>query len=295
VSDTPPTPTPPTTPPTAPTPPPTPPASAVGSSAVVDAGPPDPLRTALLAALVAVAALVVGYRLGGVDARGGRDRALTVGCAVVFAVAGVAATRNAARGAGRRAEARAGPTAGTALRLACLIVGYLLVVLAALDLAGIALGHLLAGGALLAAVIGIAAQQVLGNLFAGLVLLFARPYAPGERIRVRAGAINGPHDGVVVSMDLLYTTLLTADGPMRIPNAVLLAAAVGPAPPEDAVAEDAAVEDDPAPGGAAGAVEVPGQTSASGAGEAARAAAAAGAVGAVGAVSGQSPQTRPAG
>ncbi len=259
-------------------PPPQPPPPAAGPAAD-----PGTFRRALLAAFVAVAALVVGYRLGGVDARGGRDRALTVACAVVFGVAGVLATRSAARSAGRRADVRAGPTAGTALRLACLIVGYLLVMLAALDLAGIALGHLLAGGALLAAVIGIAAQQVLGNLFAGLVLLFARPYAPGERIRVRAGAINGPHDGVVVSMDLLYTKLLTADGPMSIPNAVLLAAAVGPAPAEDAVAED-----EPGIAGAADQIEAAGAAEAVGA--------VAGEPGAPSpAVTGPGPQTPPAG
>ena len=30
-------------------------------------------------------------------------------------------------------------------------------------------------------ILGIAAQQSLSNVFAGLVLLFARPYIPGER------------------------------------------------------------------------------------------------------------------
>ncbi len=190
-------------------------------------------RRAIAAALLALVALVVGYRLGGIDAHGRRNQGLTVLCALVFLVSGIVATRSAAQGASRHVAVRAGPTAAAALRLTCLIVGYLFVVLAALDLAGIQLDHLLTGGALLAAVIGIAAQQVLGNLFAGLVLLFSRPYSPGERIRVRAGAINGPHDGVVVSMDLLYTKLLTAEGPMSIPNAVLLAAAVGPAPPEE--------------------------------------------------------------
>lgn len=188
------------------------------------------LRQALLAAIVAVVALVVGYRLGGIDARGERNRLITLGCAAVFGVAGILATRNAAQGVGHRTTPRAGPAAAAVLRLACLVVGYAFVILAALDLAGVQLVHLFAGGALVAAVIGIAAQQVLGNLFAGIVLLFSRPYKPGERIRVRAGAINGPHDGTVIAMDLLYTTLLTAEGPMNIPNAVLLASAVGPAP-----------------------------------------------------------------
>ena len=43
------------------------------------------------------------------------------------------------------------------------------------------LGALLVAGAVTAIVLGIAAQQTLGNFFAGLVLLFARPYrATGE-------------------------------------------------------------------------------------------------------------------
>jgi small-conductance mechanosensitive channel len=209
-----------------------------------DQGPPagQHFRQALVAGVIAVIALVVGYRLGGINAQGDRNRLVTGACAAVFTVSGVLATRALAQGVGRRSTARAGAAAAAALRLACLIIGYLFVVLAALDLAGVQLDHLFAGGALIAAVIGIAAQQVLGNLFAGLVLLFSRPYRPGERIRVRAGAINGPHDGTVISMDLLYTTLLTAEGPMNIPNAVLLASAVGPAPEP---APDTASEDEP--------------------------------------------------
>ena len=45
------------------------------------------------------------------------------------------------------------------------------------------LGALLVGGAVTAIVLGIAAQQTLGNFFAGLVLLFARPYLPGQRVK----------------------------------------------------------------------------------------------------------------
>jgi len=70
---------------------------------------------------------------------------------------------------------------------------------------------------------------VLGNLFAGLVLLFARPYVPGQQVRVLSGAINGPHVGVIISAGLLYTILETSDGPLNIPNSTLLGAAVGPA------------------------------------------------------------------
>jgi small-conductance mechanosensitive channel len=101
-------------------------------------------------------------------------------------------------------------------------------VLAVLGMLAVPLGHLLVGGAITGVVVGIAAQQSLSNIFAGLLLLLARPYVVGEEIRVNSGALGGPFDGVVTDMDLLYTTLLTDEGPIRLPNAGLLAAAVGP-------------------------------------------------------------------
>ncbi|WP_030435718.1 mechanosensitive ion channel family protein [Actinoplanes subtropicus] len=73
------------------------------------------------------------------------------------------------------------------------------------------------------------------------MLLFARPYVPGQRIRVMSGALNGPHVGVIVSAGLLYTVLDTDAGPLNIPNSSLLASAVGPAPPgSEAAPGDAA-------------------------------------------------------
>ena len=194
---------------------------------------------ALVAAVVAALALVVGRASW---ARSGPGRlpgpsALLV--LAVFVVAAVLAVRGAAGQAQRAVARRAGLGPAGAVRLVCLVLGYSLVVLAVVDLAGLRLDTLLVGGALTGAVIGIAAQQVLGNLFAGLVLLLARPYRPGESIRVYAGALNGPHDGTVESADLLFTVLRTADGPLRIPNSALLAAAVGPVPadPDAAVGE----------------------------------------------------------
>ena len=40
-------------------------------------------------------------------------------------------------------------------------------------------------------IIGLAAQQTLGNLIAGMVLLSARPFRVGERVRLQAGGIAG--------------------------------------------------------------------------------------------------------
>ena len=43
------------------------------------------------------------------------------------------------------------------------------------------------GGAFTAVILGLAAQQTLGNLFVGMVLLSARPFRVGERVRLSAG------------------------------------------------------------------------------------------------------------
>jgi small-conductance mechanosensitive channel len=88
--------------------------------------------------------------------------------------------------------------------------------------------HLLVGGVLTGVVVGIAAQQVLGNVFAGAVLLLARPFGVGDHIRVRSGALGGQFDGVVTGMNLTYVTLRTDEGPLHVPNSGMLAAAVGP-------------------------------------------------------------------
>jgi small-conductance mechanosensitive channel len=121
--------------------------------------------------------------------------------------------------------ARAGDVAASPLRLMVLLGGYLIAAISVCDLIGLQLRQLLVGGAITGIIIGLAAQPVLGNLFAGLVLLFARPYLPGQRVRVMSGAINGPHVGVIVSAGLLYTVLETTEGPLNIPNSSLLASA----------------------------------------------------------------------
>jgi small-conductance mechanosensitive channel len=89
-------------------------------------------------------------------------------------------------------------------------------------------GSLIAGGAFTAVVLGIAAQQTLGNLFAGLVLITARPFRVGERIRLQAGALGGVLEGVVSSLGLMYTTLVRGQDRILIPNNGVLSAVVVP-------------------------------------------------------------------
>jgi small-conductance mechanosensitive channel len=209
---------------------------------------PD-FRKTIVFGLIALIALIAGHTIGGVHAVSLRIRLIAYGCALVTAVFGVAASRTAAREVQRVAVARAGDVAGTPLRLFVLLVGYLIAAISVCDLVGLQLRQLLVGGAITGIIIGLAAQPVLGNLFAGLVLLFARPYVPGQQVRVLSGAINGPHVGVIISAGLLYTMLETADGPLNIPNSALLGAAVGPAVqvPKSEAAEEVPVPQPGAP------------------------------------------------
>ncbi len=101
-------------------------------------------------------------------------------------------------------------------------------VLGALYIGGINPATLAVGGAFTAIVLGLAAQQTLGNLFAGMVLLTARPFQVGERVRLQAGAVGGFTEGIVSSLGLLYTTLARGEDRSMIPNSVVLAAVVVP-------------------------------------------------------------------
>lgn len=104
-----------------------------------------------------------------------------------------------------------------------------------LSVAGASASSLIAGSAFTAVILGLAAQQTLGNLFAGMVLLSARPFRVGERVRLQAGAVAGQLEGVVSSLGLLYTTLARGADRIMVPNNVVLSAAVLPIREPDSV------------------------------------------------------------
>ncbi|MFZ0089435.1 MAG: mechanosensitive ion channel family protein [Solirubrobacteraceae bacterium] len=124
----------------------------------------------------------------------------------------------------RRMDPATAGTFGFVVRLATMAVALVV----ALGVAGVPLQTLAVGGAFTAVVLGLAAQQTLGNVIAGMVLLSARPFRVGERVRLQAGAVGGMVEGVVSSLGLLYTTLARGADQILIPNNVVLAAAVMP-------------------------------------------------------------------
>lgn len=178
---------------------------------------------------IKIAAFATGRSLAAIQHAPLHTRLIGYAAGIAFVLFGVLSNRNAADEVARVFHARAGAAAATPLRVVVLLVGYLTVLLAALDLFAVPVGHLLLGGAVTGIILGIAAQQALGKVFAGSVLLIARPYVPGQQVCVASGALGGRLDGTVSSVGLLYTTLRTDDGPLNLPNSALLAAGIGPA------------------------------------------------------------------
>jgi small-conductance mechanosensitive channel len=141
---------------------------------------------------------------------------------------GWALARDVGRAAGptfmRRMDPATAGTVGFLIRLFTIAVA----VLVALSIAGLSPKTVALGGAFTAVIFGLAAQQTLGNLIAGMVLLSARPFRVGERIRLQAGGVGGSVEGIVSSLGLLYTTLSAGYDRILVPNNVVLAAAVVP-------------------------------------------------------------------
>jgi small-conductance mechanosensitive channel len=166
---------------------------------------------------------------------GGLETPAQVATVIVLMILGWAIARDIGRGMGpalfRRMEPATAGTVGFAIRLATVVVAALV----ALRIAGIQSQELALGGAFTAVIFGLAAQQTLGNLIAGTVLLSARPFRVGERVRLQGGPLAGQLEGTVSSLGLLYTTFATGDDSILVPNSVVLNVAVLPLREPEAV------------------------------------------------------------
>jgi small conductance mechanosensitive channel len=158
----------------------------------------------------------------------GVDLPVRIASAIVLVVLGWAFARALGRALGpalfRRMDGGTAGTVGFLIRLVALLIA----VLFALRVAGLQPSTLAVGGAFTAVIVGLAAQQTIGNLIAGMVLLSARPFRVGDRVRFQAGMLAGIVEGVVSSLGLLYTTLAQGEDRTMIPNSVVLSAAVVP-------------------------------------------------------------------
>jgi hypothetical protein len=157
------------------------------------------------------------------------NTALSYGAAVAFCLLAGVGTIGLGNKTRELLERTVGSAHAAVVRFAVIVVGGLLTIVITLELLDIAITQLLVGGALTGVLVGIAAQQSLANIFAGIVLLMARPFRVGDQVGIRSGALSGLIEGTVTEISITYVSLHTANGPVHVPNSQVLAAAVGPA------------------------------------------------------------------
>jgi len=176
------------------------------------------------------------------------DTPITVIAVLLLVILGWAIARDVGRGLGpplfRRLDPATAGTVGFLIRLATIA----LALIVALRVAGIEARTLALGGAFTAVIFGLAAQQTLGNLIAGMVLLSARPFRVGDLVRLQGGPIGGELEGTVASLGLLYTTLAKGENSILVPNSSVLNAAILPLREPQDVNLRARVRADIAPG-----------------------------------------------
>jgi small conductance mechanosensitive channel len=160
---------------------------------------------------------------------------VTVATVVALMILGWAIARDVGRSFGpalfRRLDPATAGTVGFLIRLLTVVVALLV----ALRVAGIEAKTLALGGAFTAVIVGLAAQQTLGNVFAGTVLLSARPFRVGDRVRLQGGQLAGQLEGTISSLGLLYTTFARGEDSIMVPNSVVLNVAVLPLREPEAV------------------------------------------------------------
>jgi small-conductance mechanosensitive channel len=92
----------------------------------------------------------------------------------------------------------------------------LVVVSGLLTLWGLDLSGLLVGAGVLGIVLGLAARQTLGSIFAGIVLMISQPFTVGDWVEL------GDNEGTVTHITVMYTEIREFDGKLvAIPNDIV--------------------------------------------------------------------------
>jgi small-conductance mechanosensitive channel len=207
--------------------------------------PPEPhplrvlLRNLVLVTLLAVALFVLFtvYNRQFLHPFSGEEvLLLEAGAVVLVAYAAARAFTSAANEVLRR---RGQVAHGATIRIFLNLLISVAAMLALFELAGVSAQSIFLGSAFAGIVLGLAAQTVLSNVFAGLLLVLANPFRPGDRVSFISSSYGAfapsyPHEmaypsysGIVQDVELLYTILrLDSGGLAKVPNSVVLGALV---------------------------------------------------------------------
>ena len=155
----------------------------------------------------------------------------------VVVATGLAATVTLVRLIARPVAARAGPTQRNTVKLLFQLLWLGIIIVAVIFLSGPTGSSFLSalvGIGFFGIVVGLAAQEVLGNLFSGLMLLAARPFNINDRIALITwqygkfapslahGWMEPSYTGVVKGISLTYTRILTdSNALLKVPNSIV--------------------------------------------------------------------------
>jgi small conductance mechanosensitive channel len=160
----------------------------------------------LVALLVLAATLFVYYNRR--DLLPGYGPWVRIATVAVLIVVGSAASHWLVQGLSPRLYRRLDPATAGTLGFLVRLTAMVAVVVLALRIAGVNTATLAVGGAFTAIVLGLAAQQTLAGIFAGILLQSTRPFRVGERVRLVGGALAGSIDGTVSSLLLVPNSVL---------------------------------------------------------------------------------------
>ncbi|HYA71494.1 MAG TPA: mechanosensitive ion channel family protein [Thermoplasmata archaeon] len=132
-------------------------------------------------------------------------------------------------------ERRGISTRSHAVRLFLNLIVAVAAILVLFNLAGVSAESLFLGSAFAGIIVGLAAQTVLANVFAGLLIVLADPYRPGDRVSFVTSSYGAlapsyPHEmmypgytGTVRDVGLIYTIVeLDGGGLAKFPNGIVL-------------------------------------------------------------------------
>jgi small-conductance mechanosensitive channel len=189
--------------------------------------------------------IVIAGVAAGLLARNGADRGLVPETyvlpiyALIIFVGGYLAIWIATGLLSRIVEPTVGATRSRGLRNALQLVGGIVLVVVVFATFGYNITGALVGAGFLGIVLGLAAQQVLGNVFAGLSLLVSKPFEIGDKVVISTSnyATTGStyaHEsqvsgfsGVVTDVGIFFTRIQLDNGtPAVLPNSVVIGAMI---------------------------------------------------------------------
>ena len=140
-------------------------------------------------------------------------------------------------------DKRIGRAEAKPITMIIMIIGYFIILLAVLAALGINVSSVILSAALFGAVIGLATQTILSNIFAGLILVFTKPFKVDDYVTINAWQFGkayptiapkyfsvdrfeaAGYSGVVENITLNYTKIrLEGENTVTIPNGVLMQA-----------------------------------------------------------------------